>query len=75
MHEVVHLNYSLLHSISFHTNYLNRNITKKKCSLVYKKQKKKKTKNKKSKQFNLYGKLTKTKSNFDSNLIFSKLWF
>jgi len=44
----------------------------KKCSLVYKK---KKQKNKKSKQFNLYGKLTKTKSHFDSNLIFSKLWF
>ena len=35
----------------------------------------KKKKSKKSKQFNLYGKLTKAKSNFDSNLIFSKLWF
>ena len=44
---------------------------KKKCSLVYQKKKK----SKKSKQFNLYGKLTKAKSNFDSNLIFSKLWF
>ena len=69
MHEVVHLNYSLLHSISFHTNYLNRNITKK---LLISLPKKKKKKN--SKQFNLYRKLTKTKSNFDSNLIFSKLW-
>ena len=47
---------------------------KKKCSLVYQK-KIKKIKSKKSKQFNLYGKLTKAKSNFDSNLIFSKLWF
>ena len=45
----------------------------KKCSLVYRKKKKKNSK--KSKQFNLYGKLTKAKSNFDSNLIFSKLWF
>ena len=29
----------------------------------------------KSKQFNLYEKLTKTKFNFDSNQIFYKLWF
>ena len=30
---------------------------------------------KKSKQFNFYGKLTDAKSNFDSNWIFSKFWF
>ena len=35
----------------------------------------KKKKMQKSKQFNLYGKLTKEKFNFDSNWTFSKLWF
>ena len=34
-----------------------------------------KKKKQKSKQFNLYGKLTKEKFNFDSNWTFSKLWF
>ena len=33
-----------------------------------------KNKRQKSKQFNLYEKLTKAKSNFNSNQIFSKFW-
>ena len=59
MHGIVQLNYSLLRSISSHAKYLNRNSIKNMLISLEKK--------KKSKQFNLYGKLTKVKSNFDFN--------
>ena len=58
MHEIDQLNYSLLHSISLHTKYLNRNSIKNKLFSLRKK------KQQKSKKFNLYGKLTKAKSFF-----------
>ena len=60
----------MLRSWSSQTKYLNRNCIKKLYSLVQKKKKKQK-----SKQFNLNEKLTRAKSNFDSNKIFSKLGF
>ena len=63
-------NYSLLGSIFSHTKYLNKNSIK---NILISSGKKKK-KQWKSKQFNLYEKLTKSKSNFDSNQIFSKFW-
>ena len=55
------LNYGLLHLISSHAKYLNINSIKNMLiSLNTKLQQK-------SKQFNLYRKLTKVKSNFDYN--------
>ena len=66
MHGIVQLNYSLLRSISSYTKYLNINNIKNILISLEKK---------KSKQFNLYGKLTKINSNFDFNWAFFKLWF
>ena len=61
MHKIIQLNYGLLHSIFSHTKYLNINSIKNMLiSLNTKLQQK-------SKQFNLYRKLTKVKSNFDYN--------
>ena len=60
MHGIVQFNYSLLHSIFSHAEYLNINSIKNMLISLEKKKKK-------SKQFNLYGKLTKVKSNFDFN--------
>ena len=58
MYGIVQHNYSLLHLISSYIKYLNKNGIKNKLISSVKK---------KSKQFNLYGKLTKAKFNFDSN--------